>query len=38
MPTCEEVEALVINSVQLLAEDFDLAVLKQASVASSFVW
>ena len=35
MPTCEEVEALVINSVQLLAEDFDLAVLKQASVASS---
>jgi acyl carrier protein len=35
MPTCEEVEALVIESVQLLADDFDLAELQQPSVASA---
>jgi acyl carrier protein len=35
MPTSEEVEALVIESVQLLAEDFDLVALQRASVESA---
>ena len=35
MPTSEEVEALVIESVRLLAEDFDLTALQQPTVESS---
>jgi acyl carrier protein len=35
MPTSEEIEALVIESVQLLAEDFDLPALQQPSVESA---
>jgi len=35
MPTSEEVETLVIESVRLLAEDFDLAALQQPNSASA---
>lgn len=35
MPTCEEVESLVIESVKLLAEDFNLVSLQQPSVVSA---
>jgi acyl carrier protein len=35
MPTSEEVEVLVIESVRLLAEDFDLIALKQPSAESA---
>ncbi len=35
MPTSEEVEALVIESVQLLAEDFDLTALQQPRAESA---
>lgn len=35
MPTSEEVEILVIESVRLLAEDFDLNTLKQPSAESA---
>lgn len=34
MPTSQEIEVLVIESVRLLAEDFDLIALKQPSVES----
>jgi acyl carrier protein len=35
MPTSEEVEVLVIESVRLLAEDFDLVALQQPSAESA---
>jgi hypothetical protein len=35
MPTSEEVEVLVIESVRLLAEDFDLGALKQPTAESA---
>lgn len=35
MPTSEEVEVLVIESVRLLADDFDLIALKQPSAESA---
>jgi hypothetical protein len=35
MPTSEEVEVLVIESVRLLAEDFDLVALQQPCVESA---
>ena len=35
MPTSEEIEVLVIESVRLLAEDFDLIALKQPSAESA---
>ena len=35
MPTSKEVEVLVIESVRLLAEDFDLVTLKQPSAESA---
>ena len=35
MPTSQEVEVLVVESVRLLAEDFDLITLKQPSAESA---